>query len=201
MNVSLHEALAPYAIHEGTPAPGSTALLVIDMQEFFSDIARPIVANVGELVAAARLADAPVVFTRHGHHDLAVDGGVLADWWDHDLAMVGTPEWQVLTELAPGDDDVIIDKQRYSAFFGTNLDNILRDAGVTDLVICGVMTNCCCETTARDAFMRDYRVWVVADACAAENADLHESSLKGLAYACAVITWTDEAVEAITARG
>jgi nicotinamidase-related amidase len=174
-------------------------MLVIDMQEHFGAVSAAVAPNVGELVAAARLARVPVIFTRHGHHDLAIDGGRLASWWDGDLAMVGTPPWQLLRSLTPQDDDVVIDKQRYSAFFGTNLDDVLRGEGITDLIICGVMTNCCCETTARDAFMRDYRVFVVADATATADDDLHLSSLKGLAYSCAIIKWTDSVVAEITA--
>ncbi|MDQ1247375.1 MAG: hypothetical protein QG597_1745 [Actinomycetota bacterium] len=197
--VDLREALAPYATHEGTPAAGTTALLVIDMQEFFGEMSADTAPNVAELIAAARLAELPVFFTRHGHYDLSVDAGRLAQWWDGDLAMVGTPAWQLVGPLTPQEGDVVIDKQRYSAFYGTELDNILRGEGITDLIICGVMTNCCCETTARDAFMRDYRVFVVADATATADDDLHVASLMGMAYSCAIIKWTDEVVAEITA--
>ena len=178
MNVSLHEALAPYAIHEGTPAPGSTALLVIDMQEFFSDIARPIVANVGSWWPRRgwrmHRSSSPSRSPRPGRRRRGAGG------------LVGPRPGHGRHAGVAGAHRTGAGRRRrdhrqaaLQRFFGTNLDNILRDAGVTDLVICGVMTNCCCETTARDAFMRDYRVWVVADACAAENADLHESSLWG----------------------
>jgi nicotinamidase-related amidase len=197
--VSLRDALAPYLRHDAVPAVGTTALLVIDMQEHFGDISESVAPNVAELVAAARLAGMPVVFTRHGHHDLATDGGRLAQWWDGDLAMVGTPAWQLLRALTPQDDDVVIDKERYSAFYGTVLDDVLRGEGITDLIICGVMTNCCCETTARDAFMRDYRVFVVADATATADSHLHVASLTGMAYSCAIIKWTDAIVAEITA--
>lgn len=199
MAIDIGAALKPYTTHEGAPDPKSVALIVVDMQEFFDDIGTGIAANVGELVAAAHLAEVPVVFTRHGHHDLAVDGGVLADWWGGDLAMVGTAPWQIMASLTPAEDDIVIDKHRYSAFYDTDLDERLRERGVRDVVIAGVMTNCCCETTAREAFMRDYRVFVVADATATANDDLHVSSLKGMAYSCAIITWTDDVVAAITA--
>jgi nicotinamidase-related amidase len=65
-------------------------------------------------------------------------------------------------------EDIIIDKNRYSAFWRTGLDEFLRSKNVEDVVIAGVLTNCCCETTARDAFMRDYRVFFVSDATATE---------------------------------
>ncbi|MEI8082144.1 MAG: isochorismatase family protein [Actinomycetes bacterium] len=193
------EQVRPYN-HDRRPSPASAALLVIDMQEFFSDIAQAIVPAIGRLVAAARTAGCPVIFTRHGHRDLLVDGGALAAWWGEDLAMVGTPAWQIISGLAPRPGDPVIDKHHYSAFFGTGLDLVLEPLPVTDLIICGVMTNCCCETTARDAFMRDYRVFVAADGTAATNTDLHVSSLKGMAYACASIVAVDDLVETLTSN-
>jgi nicotinamidase-related amidase len=197
--VDVRDAISHYAKHEGVPAEGSSALLVIDMQEFFDDIGAEVAPNVSELLAAARLAGAKVVYTRHGHHDLAADGGRLAEWWAGDLPLVGTPEWQIMGALSPQDDDIVIDKERYSAFYGTDLDEVLRAEGITDLIICGVMTNCGCEDTARDAFMRDYRVFVVADATATADPDLHVASLMGMAHSCAVISWTDELVAEVTA--
>jgi nicotinamidase-related amidase len=177
-------AVAPYN-REGLPDPTRAALLVIDMQERFTDIATAIAPAVSSLVTAARNADMPVIYTRHGHQDLSVDGGVLAAWWRGDLSLVGDASWQLMSAITPRPDDAIVDKTRYSAFFGTQLASLLSAREVSDLVICGVVTNCCCETTARDAFMRDYNVFVAADATAAANEDLHVSSLKGMAYACA----------------
>ncbi len=96
----------------------------------------------------------------------------------------------MVRELKVTTKEAILDKNRYSAFFGTDLDKRLRVEGVEDLLICGVMTNCCCETTARDAFVRDYRVFFVADATATANEELHLSSLKNLAYGFAYIVNT-----------
>ena len=189
-------AVAPYN-HEGVPDPARAALLVIDMQEHLADIATAIVPAVSSLVTAARNADMPVFHTRHGHQDLSEDGGVLAAWWGGDLSMVGDAGWQFLSGITPRPGDPIIDKTRYSAFFGTQLASLLSDRDVSDLVICGVVTNCCCETTARDAFMRDYNVFVAADATAATNEDLHISSLKSMAYACARVLTTIQLRDAL----
>ena len=68
---------------------------------------------------------------------------------------------------------------------------ILRGMEVTDLVIVGVLTNCCCESTARDGFFRDFRVFFLADATAASEPEFHVASLKNLAYAFAYVTTTD----------
>ena len=67
------------------------------------------------------------------------------------------------------------------------LEERLRKAGVEDLIVAGVMTNCCCETTARDAFGRDFRVFFASDATAAADEELHEASLKNLSYAFAYV--------------
>lgn len=194
--MDLMSAVAPYN-REGLPDPARAALLVIDMQQHFADIATAILPAVSSLVTAARDAIVPVFYTRHGHQDLAADGGVLAAWWDGDLSMVGDTDWQFLSGITPEPSDPIIDKTRYSAFFGTQLASLLSARDVSDLIICGVVTNCCCETTARDAFMRDYNVFVAANATAATNEDLHVSSLKGMAYTCARVLTATQLCDAL----
>ena len=102
----------------------------------------------------------------------------------------GTWDTEVIDELAPMDGDFIIDKNRPSSFFGTNLDASLKNLGVENLVVCGVTTNCCVETTVRDASQRDYRTFVVRDAVAEYEDDRHEIALKsmGLLFAYMVTT-------------
>lgn len=106
--------------------------------------------------------------------------------------MVDSPPWQIIPDLDLRADDQIVDKTRYSAFYGTWLEAYLRRTGVEQVVICGVMTNCCCESTARDAFMRDLDVFVVADAMATETRDLHAASLASMAHACSSVLQVDE---------
>ena len=170
-----------YNVRQASPSPGKTALLVIDMQRYFEGLARPILENVLDLLDACRTAGMKIIFTRHGHHDPKQDGGMLARWWG-DLIIYGTDEWELIKELSPKSAEPIIDKTRYSAFYGTNLDEWLHKNGIEDLIITGVLTNCCCESTARDAFVRDYRVFFVADGTATINEDLHLASLKNLVF-------------------
>ena len=73
-------------------------------------------------------------------------------------------------------------KHTYNAFHGTDLESHLKETGKTEIVVTGVMTNCCCETTARDAFVKGFRVFFSSDATATRNEDLHNSSLKTLAF-------------------
>lgn len=170
-----------YNIRRARPKPGKCALLVIDMQEYFRGVAEPMLPELLGLISSFREGGVPVMFTRHGHRDQRTDGGMLRRWWG-DLIRYGSPEWELLPELRRARGEPVIDKNRYSAFFGTRLDERLRRAGVEDLVVCGVLTNCCCETTARDAFVRDYRVFFAADATAATDEELHLAALKNLAF-------------------
>ena len=90
-------------------------------------------------------------------------------------------------------------KHRYSAFYNTDLETVLRCLKVEDLVIAGVMTNMCCESTARDAYYRDYRVFFPADGTGTINEDMHLASLLNLAYGFALVT-TSEAIVAAMGR-
>jgi len=182
--------IAPYNKRKARPEKNRCALLVIDMQEFFRPMALPIVGKVKGIMGLCRKAGIPVYFTRHGHEDLEKDGGMLALWWDGEVAMRGSPAWQIMKEIPVAEGDPLIDKNRYSAFRETNLQERLQAGSITDLIITGVMTNCCCETTARDAFMSDYRVFFISDATATVNDDLHCASLKTLAYGFAYVVDT-----------
>jgi isochorismate hydrolase len=91
--------------------------------------------------------------------------------------------------------DTILPKKRYSAFYETDLDSILRSKGIQDLIISGVMTNLCCETTARDAFMRDYRVFFLIDGTATGKDDHHLATLKNLGFGFATLLTCDELIQ------
>jgi len=168
------------------PELAATALLVIDMQEYFRGLAEPILAPLGKVIRALRRADVPVIYTQHGHRDPARDGGMLQIWWD-DHILVDTPGWALLPEIAPRPGETVIAKQRYSAFHGTDLASLLHRRKITDLIISGVMTNLCCETTARDAFVRDFRVFFLTDGTATASAAMHRASLTNLGYGFATL--------------
>jgi len=182
--------ITEYNVREAWPAPRRCALLVIDMQQYFISIASPILGRVQSVIEACRESGMRAIFTRHGHRNLAQDGGMLGKWWG-DGIMRGSKEWEVFPALSPHASDNIIDKNRYSAFYGTDLAEHLKARKTDELIITGVMTNCCCETTARDGFVRDYRIFFVSDATAAINEELHVASLKTLAYGFAHVVDTD----------
>jgi len=185
------EALAPHV----RPAPpldwDRAALLVIDPQVQFSAMLEPILPNLRSVIDAFRSRRRPVVFTRHRHLDPAADAGMLGEWWDAVL-IDGSPEAELIPQLRPQPEDLLIEKDRYSAFLRTRLDRELSSRYIRDLVVGGVMTNLCCETTARDAFMRDFRVFFLLDGTATCREEYHLASLRNLAYGFAYLVACSE---------
>ncbi|MFQ5965590.1 MAG: isochorismatase family protein [Candidatus Scalinduaceae bacterium] len=184
--------LAKYNIRKAEPTLDKTALLVIDMQVYFSSIAEPILKNVISLIEVCRSQGIKVFYTRHGHKRVN-DGSMLSKWWG-DLIVYESEEWELINGLDAASEDVI-DKDRYNAFHGTDLDQRLQSVCAKDIILSGVMTNCCVETTARSAFDHDYGVFVVADACATADDELHIATLKNLAYGFAYIVDTKRMLE------
>ena len=177
---------------------GRTALVVIDMQNAFvaeggvyaSAAAREIVPTINGLAAAMRAKGAPVIWTRTTH---TVEGPWAPPDWQYDTAdpnlAAGVAALQAgseghalypLMEVAPG--DLVVDKYRYGAFAcpAGELSRVLARLGVDTLVITGTATNCCVETTAREANMAGYKVIVVADATAAPSDAEHNAALLNL---------------------
>ncbi|MBN1504687.1 MAG: cysteine hydrolase [Candidatus Eisenbacteria bacterium] len=183
---------------------GRCALLVIDMQKYFltpgsvSFIAGgpAVVPGLKTLVAAFRKAGRPVLYTRHVHHPDGIDAGIMKWWWDG-MCVEGTPESEIIPALKPLKREKVVLKHRYSAFLGTDLDTILRCLKVRDLVVTGVLTNMCCETTTRDAYSRDYRTFFLADGTATINEEMHLASLLNLAYGFSYVTTVKEMVKAL----
>jgi nicotinamidase-related amidase len=160
------------------------ALLVIDVQrEYFDEDgpayvehARDIVGNVNRLIDLFRVKGLPIVFVRHQHRADGSDAGRMGDFSapdEEDSFVEGTPRVEFIPELHVEPGDVVVTKRRYSAFLGTDLEAVLHTARTRAVVICGLMTSFCCETTARDAHGRDYEVLFAADAV--EGPDLEDA--------------------------
>ena len=97
----------------------------------------------------------------------------------------GSSGQQIIAELTPEPEDTIIRKRRFSAFYQTDLEIILRnirgsEKPVDSIIICGTVTNICCESTARDAFFRDYKVVFGTDICSANTRRAHEATLENM---------------------
>ena len=183
--------------------PDRSALLVLDMQRYFLEetshafipSASAILPKVRGLIHAYHARDLPVVFTRHVN--TPEDAAQMAVWW-REVITDDNPLSQVTSEL-----DVrqgrVLNKSQYDAFYNTELEGYLRAEGVTQVLICGVMTHLCCETTARSAFMRGFQVFFSVDGTATYNLDYHRAALMNLAHGFAVPVLVDDMIARVEA--
>lgn len=174
-------------------APTATALLVVDVQNdychgdgAFGRAGRDLgaiqsaVERLVSLIDAARSVGVPVLFVKT-HHDRWTNSPM---WVTRRVRTESTDEicatgsWGAeLYRVRPGPDECVIVKHRYSAFVGTRLPVVLRALGRSTLLVAGVTTNVCVESTLRDAFMRDWDVALVEDCTAALSKEEHEAAL------------------------
>lgn len=172
-----------------------TALVVVDMQHAFCsrggmfdamgklDEARvqPVIQTSKNVIEAFRNKGLKIIYLRMGYRpDLADAGGPESPnyWKEGSLAAlrehpelkgryltVGTWDWEIIEELAPRSEDIIVNKNRFSAFPNTNFDIILKSSNLKYLVFVGLFTNVCVESTVRDAFFHEYFPILVNDGC------------------------------------
>jgi nicotinamidase-related amidase len=143
-----------------------TALVVLDMLNDFVDgtlanpAAKPIIARIDQLAEAARgREDWVVVYANDAHKPGDFEFEVFGEH-----ALAGSPGAEVVAELTPRDDDLVVPKRFYSAFTETDLDATCRVHNIGKMVVVGQHTNCCCRHTSYDAFLRGIEVAVVSDA-------------------------------------
>jgi len=171
--------------------PSRTAVIVIDVQNDFChpngafkelgldfSMVPDMMSNLRRLLPSARSRGVPVIFIQT-LHEKATDsaawtgrqGGVASG-----ICRTGT--WGAeFYEIAPEEDDIVVVKHRYSAFIHTRLESVLRTLKAETLILTGITTNVCVESTARDGFMLDYNVVLAPDACATYNRAAHEATL------------------------
>ena len=181
--------------------PADSALLVLDMQRYFLEPAMhafipsapAIVPGLMRLAQAYASRGRVVIFTRHTN--TTQDAGQMAVWW-RDLIAPHSPASAIIPEfnLSSGQ---VIEKHQYDAFYDSPLDAILAARQVRQVVIGGVMTHLCCETTARSAFGRGYQVFFLADGTATYNQQFHQASLLNLAHGFATITQVSDILAAL----
>lgn len=168
------------------------------------------IPNVVLLVEAFRAARAQVVFTRHG--PLRSDGldmiprrrrrdrDALASTEMPALWQRGTFEHELVTELEPAPDELVVDKNTSSAFNSTGIEWLLRNLGVRTLVVVGMATDMCVETTARDAADRGFEVIVVEDATITFFEQHHRAALSGFARVFGQVWTTEQVLAALGAH-
>src|SRR5579863_6520859 len=186
-----------------------SAVIVVDMQNAFasrkgmldlagvdiSDASR-VIHSTKEVLDAGRLAGTPIVYLQMGYQpDLSDSGGPDSPNWHKELGIrmmncqpelkgklvtVGGWDFDIVEEIKPRPEDLVIVKTRYSGFARTPLDEELRKRDIRYLFFTGIATNVCVESTLRDAFFLDYWPILIADACMGSQPSLHEAALQNI---------------------
>lgn len=193
-----------------------TAHVVVDLQNGFMEpgapvevpLAREIVPNVNAISAALRARGGQNVFLR-----MTVDAQSRASWsnWFRYLHSEESAEttakafardthyWHLWPQLELAGPDVVVDKTRFGAFVpgASPLHELLQDRGIDTLIISGTLTNCCCESTARDAMQMNYKIIFVADATATLSDAAHNATLENMAMLFADVMTTREVLTAL----
>jgi ureidoacrylate peracid hydrolase len=194
--------------------PRRAALIVVDMQNHFVDLiptCRGIVPNINRIAQALRAAGGTVAWIQATHTDTGRSAWPM--FFEH---FVGAEvAANIRRKLAPGaeghalfaeldvqDEDLIVPKDRFSALIqgASNLEAELRARGIDSVIITGTNTNVCCESTARDAMMLDFKTFMVEDANAAFSDAEHVAGLTTVAQVFADVLSTDEMLALIAAR-
>lgn len=162
------------------------AVILIDMLNDFvtgelrTERASRVIRPLRNLVDAARKHDVPVVYSNDAH--FPKDSEVVHKWGPH--ALRGTPGAAVIPELAPEDDDYVLEKRTYSGFYETGLDPLLRSlyegTGVRTVILGGLHTHICIRHTSADAFFRGYTIVIAKDGVEAFTEEDHQAGLKYL---------------------
>jgi ureidoacrylate peracid hydrolase len=189
--------------------PAKSAVIVVDVQNDFcrpegalgkagapTAAAMEMIPNLQRLLAAARATKAPVIFVQT-IHEAATDSEV---WTWRMAGAVGgccrKNTWGAeFTEVAPLDDEPVVIKHRYSAFINTRLDSVLRTLKIENLIMTGVSTNVCVESTARQGYMLDYNIVFLSDCTAAYSQEEHEGALYNMRSHFGVVATADDVVK------
>jgi nicotinamidase-related amidase len=200
-------------IPSGFIGPGELshcALIVVDMQNDFLESngllkvwgGPAVIPNINRLIHLFRDLGRPVVFTRHVYEKPEIDGGATARWWkaDNTSQLLRESTWhsELHQSLDRKDGDILITKRRYSAFFATDLELLLRNYGVRQVAITGVSTNICCEATAHDALFRDFDVFFLIDGTGATDEAAHLAVLRSIALSYGKPVTTDQVIRSLT---
>lgn len=206
---------APYSY---TLDPASTAVLVIDMQVefcsrdgFFAHAGLgashciDVVPAVRALLELARARGLTVVFTRTVNVPESVlprQHRILPVRDRHEarttVCLEGTPGVEIVDELRPLPSELVVDKRQYSAFYETPLEHQLRQRGIDTLVVAGVTTHACVDSTVRDAYFRGFDIVIASDAVAAFEPELHASTLRTLELLFGAVSPVDEIDRALS---
>jgi len=171
-------------------------LLVMDMQKGFLQkgsageipMGRKLIPKLKDLIQFCRKKGVAIAYARQSHEYLI--GGIYSKLFPDHFDRNGKPKMSrksdffgIVNELDVRPNDIILDKDSFSPFYSTNIDVILRDRGINTIIITGQATNVCVESTARDAFTRNYLSIVVSDCTATLTKKMHDASLESISLA------------------
>ena len=179
-------------------SPAKTALLVIDVQNtyleskstpeetarwqpFYDRMRTTVIPNIARLIGECRKREVEVIFARIGCHKLSGRDRSLSQkkpGFNYLLIPKDNAEGQVVAELAPQPDDIVLIKTTDSALTGTNLRLILHNMGISDVIAVGIFTDQCVSSTVRSLVDESFGVIVVDDCCAAATMELHRHELE-----------------------
>ena len=188
-------------LHSLSDQLSDIALLVIDMQDYFLDpeshafvpSGPAIIPGINRLVNHFHQYDQPVIFTQHINS--INDAFLMESWWT-ELITKDNPLARI-TPLIETESAQLIVKSQYDAFINTKLETLLQSLKIMDLIICGLMTHLCCETTARSAFVRGINVIFPVDGTATYNEQFHLGTLRNLAHGFAIIPTMDQIIKTV----
>lgn len=187
-----------------------TALLIVDMNKAFVGKGAPLevpkaidnVPRIKQLLETCRSIDMPVIHVSHVFRKDGRDRGYMYEFWpvlQDGVLEEGSEGTEIYPDIAPIEGETVIAKHRYSAWFGTDLDIIVRNLKVDTLIICGTTTDRCTGITAYEAFMRDLKVVFPEDANATFQDEVHEGMIISLDMGAAMIVKTAELIDQIKA--
>jgi len=195
--------------------PAKMALVIVDMQNVFCqpggalEIApsRDTADNINQLSTACREVNIPVIWIRSYHPPGGADWRMFFDYFitpeRGEMAAKqleeSNPGSAIYSEMIVDPKDYIVNKIRYSAMIAgsSNLERLLRSLKRDTVIICGTRSNVCCESTARDAMMLDFKVLFVSDGTSAMSAEEHQATLDTLAQSFADVVTTEEVLKDI----
>ncbi|WP_224244037.1 isochorismatase family protein [Hyalangium gracile] len=189
-----------------TPEPRRAALLIHDMQRYFVEAftagqspVTELVANIRKLRQTCSELGIPVVYSAQPGGQTPEQRGLLLDFWGPGIN-AGPHQRQIVDALAPQPGDIVLTKWRYSAFHKTELLETLHELERDQLMICGIYAHIGCLQTASDAFMKDVKPFLIADALGDFSLDHHHLALRYASQLCAVTITTQQVIEALRSR-
>ncbi|WP_186578602.1 cysteine hydrolase family protein [Aquibacillus kalidii] len=172
----------------------STAVLVVDIQNDYCHedgylarqgssvhMIQQMIPKLDSFIEGARAEKLPIIFIKTIHEKSTDSPTWVSRMKGDQSGLCRKGEWgSEFYKIAPSSDDIVIVKHRYSAFIHTKLESVLKAYSIKELIIAGVSTNVCVESTARDGFMLDYGVTLLSDCTAAFSDEEHEMSLRNI---------------------